>query len=188
MALDATDIRVAGNTHIYLGAVGAVFPDWDDEPDTDDWTDVGYVTPDGVTFNFGREINEIYAMQSAEPVRVVNTRLPKTLGFNLMQQGRTQFAVAMGGGTWAAEVGATGVFRYEPPVVGANDERSALVEMIDGENTYRWHFKRVINREAIEFKYVREDAATFPVTLAVLPPADNTASFYLLSDDPAIAA
>lgn len=187
MALDATDIRVAGNTHIYLAPVGTAFPDWDEAPAVA-WIDVGYVTTDGVTFNFGREVNEIYAMQSSEPVRVVNTRLPKTLGFELMQQGRTQFQVAMGGGEWTTEGGVTGVFRYEPPAVGANDERAALIEMIDGDNTYRWHFKRAIQREAIEFKYVREDAATFPVTLAVLPPADNTASFYLLSDDPAVAA
>lgn len=187
MALDATEIRVAGNTHIYLAPLDTDFPDWGDVPAVA-WVDVGYVLPEGVKFAFDREINEIYAMQSAEPVRVVNTKLPKSIGFGLMQSGRTQFSVAMGGGTWALETGETDVFRYEPPDVSDTDEKAALIEMVDGTNTYRWHFKRVQNKEGIEFTYVREDAASFPVTLAVLPPSDNSKPFYLLSDDPAVAA
>lgn len=186
MALDATDIRVAGDTHIYLAPLATAFPVWGDAPAAA-WIDVGYVTTDGLEFKFDRTINEIYAMQSAEPVRVVNTRLPKQIGFQLMQSGRTQFELAMGGGAFTLESGETDVYRYEPPAVGATDERAALIEMVDGTNTYRWHIKRVQNREGITFKYVRQDAATFPVTLAILPPADNSVSFYMTSDDPALA-
>lgn len=187
MALDATEVRVAGNTHIFTAPVGTAFPAWGDVP-ADPWVDVGYVTTDGVTWTFDRTITEIYAMQSDEPVRVVNTRLPKSIGFSLMQAGRSQFALAMGGGTWAAEAGETGVFRYTPPEVGTNDEYAVLVEMIDGDNTYRWNIKRSQNREGITFNYVRDDAATFPVTLAMLAPDDGTAPYYMTSDDPAVAA
>jgi hypothetical protein len=187
MALDATDIRVGGNTRIYLAPLASAFPAWDEVPD-DPWIDLGYVTTDGVSFNFGREINEIYAMQSAEPVRTINTRLPKTVGFNLMQSGRDQFLVAMGGGTWTAEGSETDVYRYEPADVGATDERALIVQMEDGGNIYRWHFKRTQNREGIEFAYQREDAATFAVTMAVLAPQDDSKPFYLVSNDPALAA
>lgn len=186
MALDATDIRVGGNTRVYLAPINTAFPAWDITPAAP-WVDLGYTTEDGVAFTFNREINEIYAMQSDEPVRTINTRLPKTVGFNLMQSGRDQFLVAMGGGTWADEVGQTGVFRYEPPSVGATDERSILVEMVDGDHTYRWHFKRGQNREGIEFSYARQDASTFAVTMAILAPADGSVPFYLLSDDTALA-
>lgn len=189
MALVAEDVRVAGNTRIYLAPTATAFPDWDDPlEDAVGWTDVGYVTTDGVTWNMGREIKEIEAMQSADPIRVISTKLPKTLKFDIMQMGRTQLALALGGGAWTPESGSTGVFRYEPPDVSEIVERAAVVEMLDGDNTYRWHIKRVQNREGVEFKYTRDDAATLPVTLAVLAASDGTKPFYLLTDDTAVAA
>ena len=68
MALDSGDIRVAGDTHIYLAPLLTTFPAFATDPDDADWTELGYVTPDGITLSFSREINEIYAMQSSEPV------------------------------------------------------------------------------------------------------------------------
>jgi hypothetical protein len=187
MALDSGDIRVGGDTHVWLAPVATAFPDWGEDP-ADPWVDLGFTTTDGVTFNFGREINEIYAMQSAEPVRTINTRLPKTIAFNLMQAGRDQILLALGGGSWALEATETDVYRYEPPSVGEIDERALLIEMADGDAHYRWHFKRAQNREGIEFSYQREDAATFSITMAVLAPTDASVPFYLTSDDPSVGA
>lgn len=187
MTIAAGDIRVAGTAHIYLAPVATAFPDWDDAP-AGDWTELGYVTTDGITLSFGREVNDIFAMQSAEPVRTVATRLPKTVGFSLMQQGRQQLLLALGGGAFTPEAGVTGVYRYEPPEASVVDERAMIVEMVDGEFTYRWHYKRTQNREGVEHKYLREDAATFPVTQQILQPDDGSKPFYMLSDDPALAA
>lgn len=189
MALDALAVRVAGNTRIYLGAVSAAFPAWDDPLEDDPaWTDVGYVTEAGVTWEMGRDVKDINAMQSAEPIRVISTKLPKTLSFDIMQAGREQYALAMGGGAWVAEVGATGVYRYEPPDVAEIVEKAAVIEMIDGDNTYRWHVKRCQNREGVTFKYTRDAAAEMPVKLAVLAAPDGSKPFYLLSDDVRFAA
>lgn len=187
MAFDATDIRVAGNAHIYLAPAGTAFPDWDETPGAP-WVDAGYVTTDGITLAFNREVTDIFAMQSLDPVRTIATRLPKTIAFSLMQQGRDNLLLALGGGTFSAVVGETGVFMYEPPDASVMDERAAIIEMADGEFTYRWHYKRLQNREGIEHKYLREDAATFPVTMQVLTPDDASVPFYLTTDDPAYAA
>lgn len=187
MALDAADVRVGGDAHIFLAPLATAFPDWDEAPDPTDWTELGYVTPDGVTLAFNREVNDIFAMQTAEPIRTVATRLPKTVAFSMMQQGRDQLLLALGGGTFTPEAGATGVVRYEPPDASVVDERAMLVEMIDGVATYRWHYLRVQNREGVEHKYLREDAATFPVTMQILQPAGGAKPFYFLSDDPAFA-
>jgi hypothetical protein len=184
MALDAGDVRVAGNAHIYLAPLLTVFPTFATEPDADDWTELGYVTPDGITLSFTREINEIFAMQSTEPVRVVSTRLPKTVGFTMMQGGQDQLLLALGGGTFTT---AGSVYKYEPPDPSVVDERAMVVEMIDGTNKYRWYYKRVQNREGVEHKYLREEAATFPVTMQILAPTDNSVPFYMETDDPAFA-
>jgi hypothetical protein len=184
MAFDAGDIRVAGVANIYLAPLGTAFPAWETPP-ADPWMDLGYVTPDGITANYGREVTEIYAMQSADPVRIISTRMPKTIAFSMMQQGRDQLILAMGGGTYATEAALTDVFRYTPPDASVIDERAMLVEMVDGAFTYRWEYKRVMNREGVEEKLLREDSVNFPVTMAILIPADNSAPFNMITNDPA---
>jgi hypothetical protein len=186
MAFDAGDIRVAGVANIYLAPLATPFPAWDTAPATP-WMDLGYVTPDGITANYGREVTEIYAMQSADPVRIISTRMPKTIGFSMMQQGRDQLILAMGGGTYALEASETDVFRYTPPEASVIDERAMLVEMVDGLYTYRWEYQRVMNREGVEEKLLREDSVNFPVTMAILIPADNSAPFNMITNDPAYA-
>ncbi len=50
MANDATAVRVAGNTQIYLADVGTAFPDFADDMNDIaqvDWIDLGYVTTEG---------------------------------------------------------------------------------------------------------------------------------------------
>lgn len=186
MAFDAGDIRVAGIAHIYLAPLATAFPAWDAVP-ADPWVELGYVTPDGITATYGREVTEIYAMQSADPVRVISTRTPKTIAFSMMQQGRNQLILAMGGGSYALEAAETDVYRYTPPDASVIDERSMLVEMIDGTNVYRWEYKRVQNREGVEEKLVREDSANFPVSMQILVPADGSAPFSMVTNDPAYA-
>jgi hypothetical protein len=126
-------------------------------------------------------------MQSADPVRVISTKTPKTIAFAMMQQGRDQLILAMGGGTYALEGTETDVYRYTPPDASVIDERAMLVEMADGTNIYRWEYKRVQNREGVEEKLLREDAATFPVTMAILVPTDASAPFHMVTNDPAYA-
>jgi hypothetical protein len=188
MALDAGDIRVAGTAHIYFAPLLTTFPAFDEVPDPDDWDELGYVTTDGLTLTFGREVTEIYAMQSLEPVRVIATKVPKTVGFSLMQEGRSQLIMALGGGTFTTTgVAPDIVYKYEPPDASVIDERSMIVQMLDGTNEYRWYYKRCQNREGVEHKYVREDAATFPVSMQILAPTDESAPFYLETNDPAYA-
>ena len=182
MALNSGDIRVAGMAHVYLAPLATTFPAWD-VPPPDPWVELGYVTTDGITATYGREVTEIYAMQSSDPVRIISTRTPKTIGFAMMQQGQDQLILAMGGGTYAAD-GVTGAFRYTPPDPSVIDERAMIVEMIDGTFTYRWEYPRVQNREGVEQKLVREDATTFPVVMQILTPADGSAAFEMVTDDP----
>ena len=126
-------------------------------------------------------------MQSADPVRIISTKMPKTIAFNMMQQGRDQLLLALGGGEYALEAAETDVYRYTPPDPAEIDERAMLVEMIDGDNTYRWEYKRVQNREGVEQKLLREDASTFPVTMQILIPSDQSAPFNMITNDPAYA-
>jgi hypothetical protein len=188
MALDAGDIRVAGMAHVYFAPLLTPFPAFDEDPDPADWAELGYVTTDGITLSFTREVTEIYAMQSIEPVRVIATKMPKTVGFAMMQEGADQLILALGGGTVTASgVAPDVVYKYVPPDASVLDERAMIVQMLDGTNEYRWNYKRTQNREGGEHKYLREDAATFPVTMQVLAPTDESEPFYMETNDPAFA-
>lgn len=190
MANDATAVRVAGQTQIYLADVDTPFPLFDDDLTAEaDWTDVGYVTTDGVTWNFGRETTDIEAMQSFDPIRTITTKVPKTLGFAIMQVGQEQFALALGGGTWTTTgVAPAIIYRFEPPDPSQLAERAAIVEMVDGTNKYRWNVKRLTQKEAVEYKYTRDAAATMPVSLSILAAPDGTEPFYMETNDPSAAA
>lgn len=189
MALDAGDIRIAAMAHVYMAPVGTTFPAFDEDPDPLDWSELGYITTDGITIGVSRDIQEIYAMQSLEPVRVIATKVPKTVKFAMMQEGQQQLAIALGGGTWT-ETGVAPdiVYKYIPPDPSVIDERAIVVQYMDGDYEYRWNFKRSQNREGVEHKLVRDDAASFPVTMQVLAPLDESEAFYIESNDPALAA
>ena len=184
MPTDAGDIRVGGEAKIFLAPLGTAFPTFDVEP-ADPWVDLGYVTTDGITLTYGREITEIYALQSIDPVRIIQTKAPKSISFAMMQHGREQLFLALGGGTFTDEVTPAGVVRYTPPPASFIDERAMLLELVDGTAKYRYEYKRCQNREPVENKLVREDAATFPVTMQILVPSDSSAPFEMLTNDTA---
>lgn len=187
MANDASAVRVGGATQIYLAPVGTAFPAFADDLTTSaDWIDTGYMSTDGVTWHFEREVTELEAMQSLDPIRILVTKLPKSFEFGMMQSGQEQFAVALGGGSWAEQGTASGIFEYKPPGAGELVERAAVVEMIDGTVKYRWLIKRCQNKDATEFKYVRDDASTMPVTLSILAAPDGSDPFTIETNDPAV--
>jgi len=188
MANDASAVRVGGATQIYMAPVGTAFPPIGTAISTiPAWIDTGYVSTDGVEWEFARETTEIEAMQSLDPIRIMTTKLPKSFKFGLMQSGQEQFAIALGGGTWAEEGTATGIFTYTPPSISEVVERAALVEMIDGTIVYRWEIKKCQNKEGVTFKYVRDDAATMPVTMTILAAPDGSEPFTISTNDPAMA-
>src|SRR4051812_35818400 len=185
MANNADAVRVGGATQVYMSPVGTAFPPFDTAISTvPAWIDTGYIATDGLTWHFDREVTEIEAMQSLDPIRIMTTKLPKSFEFGLMQSGQEQFALALGGGSWAEEGTATGIFVYTPPDISEVVERACIVEMVDGLVTYRWEIKKCQNKEGVEFKYVRDDASTMPVTMTILAAPDGSAPFNIRTDDP----
>jgi hypothetical protein len=185
VANNADAVRVGGATQIYMAPVGTAFPTFDVAISTvPAWIDTGYVSTDGVEWEFGREVTEIEAMQSLDPIRIMTTKLPKSFKFGLMQSGQEQLALALGGGSWAVDAVDTTLFIYTPPDVSEVVERACIVEMIDGPIVYRWEIKKSQNKEGSTFKYVRDDAATLPVTMSILAAPDGSAAFNIKTNDP----
>lgn len=188
MALDSTEIRVAGSGGVYVAPLDTDFPDFGDDLEADEnFLNLGYITEDGATFNVSRESEDIYSWQSLDPVRTINKRIPKSVKFNLQQTTKETIELALGGGTWDPSEDEPIVWTYTPPDVGDVDERAMIVQLIDGDLVYRWLFPRSLNKEGIEFNATRNKEIGYPVTMSILQPADGAVPFTFATNDQAVA-
>jgi hypothetical protein len=177
--LEAANVVVAGTGHVWVAPDGTTLPA-DLDPLDDPWTDIGYISEDGVTFTISRDQTDIAAWQSLEPVRVLITSEPKVIGFELMEFDEDTLVLAFRGGTVVAGPPA----KYTPPDAGASDVRAMVVDGIDGAYTFRFVFPRVSLQGDVEWNLNRSDAVRFPLEFQVLA---STTSWYIMSDHPGLS-
>ncbi len=181
MAISADEVRVAGTGRVYTAPKGTALPTTVDSALPADWTDLGYVTTDGVSFTFSRETEDLAAWQG-DKIRVLSLSEPKMVEFTLMQTDAAVLETAFGGGTI---VTAAGVTTYTPPLRGENVERSMVIEFLDDDITYRYAFGRVQQEGDVNFVLTREGAVEYPVTFGVL---EATPAYTIITNDPAMEA
>ena len=179
---DPDEVLVAGFGDIYEAPVGTAFPANIDAAIPDGFSAVGYVTEEGARFSFGRELNEIMAWQSRDPIRQVVTAIPKTVSFDVQQWNGRTAKLALGGGTITET--AAGAFEFEPPDEDYIDERAFIVVGLDGDKNYRFCFRRATNEAGVEFAFVRDNPAVLPITLKVLAAGGGLKSYFVQTDDP----
>jgi hypothetical protein len=179
----AANILVGAGGSIYVGPVGATLPTDLTSPLDGSFTDVGYISEDGITLSASTDVTDIGAFQSLLPVRKIVTGRNFDLSFTLREWQEQTLVLAFGGG----EVSETtsGVYRYDPPAAGdALYERAMVVEWRDGDKNYRLVINRGTVSEAVETSITRTNAADLPITFSVLD--DDGDTYFLLTDDPAM--
>jgi hypothetical protein len=177
---EAQNVTVAGTGSVLVAPEGTAMPA-DLDPLDDPWVDLGYITSDGVKFTLSRDQEEIDAWQSADPVRVLVTKEPKTIAFDLLEFDQATVLLVFRGGAWAA--GPPPI--YTPPTAGASDVRALVVDGFDGTDGFRFCFPRVSLTGDVEFTLQRTDAIHPTVELSVL--ASET-PWQLIGDLPGFAA
>ncbi|MGE0138660.1 MAG: hypothetical protein AB7R77_12635 [Ilumatobacteraceae bacterium] len=184
MSLEANEVVIGLTGHLYRAPIGTALPaNISTALPAHVWVELGYTTPDGVTFSFGRDVNKIMGWQSFEALRVVTTALPKTIKASLLQMNQNTFSSAMGGGYWTEPT--SGKYQYDPADEDDVDEFVYIVEFTDKGYTYRFIFRRVQNTSGAEFTVNRNDAVALPLEVEVL--GSNTPGekpWLLQTDDP----
>jgi hypothetical protein len=183
MAFDATEVIIGASGHVHAGPLTSDAPADEAAVLDTDFHELGYVTEEGATFTQTREIADIMAWQSFEPVRrIVNSRTT-VISFGLRQWNSDTLPFALGGGTVAAG-------HYEPPDPGTMDERSLILEWEDGALDYRLYIPRGLVTSAASFNLRRTDNAALPVEFSVLANTDagkiGGKPYKLFSNDPAL--
>lgn len=187
MPIDSTQVRSFGSGRLWAAPLATALPTAFDSVPNAAFIDLGYIDEAGPRFSFGRETNEVMVWQSYDPVRVINTRIPKEVTAKLMQTNPVVTALAMGGGDVDLPVALdTDNARYTLPDEEDVDERALIVDGYDGTIIHRWVFPRVQNLNGVEFAFVRSDATGYELKFKALSHA--TKPFLLTNDASFVAA
>jgi hypothetical protein len=186
MAQDATQVVVAGSGNVYVGPLTTPEPNTEvATPDTD-WVDLGYTTPDGVTFSLARTVTDIDAWQSFDPIRKIVSGIVTSLAFSLRQWNVENLPFALGGGVVTEE--SAGEYLFTPPDPSEIDERSMLLRWIDNDKHYQLYVPKGIVTGTATFQMTRSDAVNLPVEFSPTRVDADTALFLIRTDDPAFEA
>lgn len=186
MSLESSEVRVMGTGHVYVAPVGTAFPTNISTAVSfaAGWRELGYVSEEGARFKFSREMNEVMAWQSYDPVRMVVKSVPKEVSFDLEQWNQFTLQLALGGGTVTEPTPDN--YLYEPPAESVVDERALIIEGQDGNYKYRFCYRKTLNSSGVEFPFVRENPVMFPITMRILAADGGLGSFLLQTNDPNI--
>jgi len=185
MTKNADELVVGANGTIYTAPVGSAIPASIETPLAAEWSDLGYATEDGVSWNDGKTLESIRAWQSFYDLRRIVTAKEGSLSFSLMQWNADTVKLAFGGGTITEP--ASDAYRYVPPDPGEIDERMMAVEWIDGDSDFRLIFPKGMVSESVETNIVRTAAGLLPITFSLLG-EDGTDPFILDTNHPAFAS
>ena len=187
MAIDSSEIVVAGDATVSVGPVGSTGPT-DVETALDAaFVDLGATSEDGIEWTPGMETEAISVHQALYAVRYVVTDRTLEFGFELLQWNQETLKLALGGGTITTTAGPPAYYTYTPPAPEEIYYRALVLAWQDGDYTFRLHVPKVMVTDTSAITLARTDAAGIPLTLAVVA-TDGTSEYTLISDHPGLAA
>lgn len=188
MALNKARIRVAQNARVYLAPVGTAAPADAVVPLAAAWREVGYFTPDSLSWSTDPSFEEVRSHQSNFATRRFQTEDNASLSVDLQEWSADNFRAVYGGGTVTEVTPATvpPTYKFSPPQIGGREQVAAVVEIVDGEITHRRIIPQCEQNEGVEQTMEKGSESTLPLRLAILG-SDLGDPWYDLTTDPAFA-
>jgi hypothetical protein len=164
MALTSANVRVAVTGGVYRGATSAAAPTATDSTLTG-FTELGYVSEEGITESRSRSTNDIRAWQNGDVVRTVVTDSTVTFSFTLLET--TQEVLEAYYGTTAT----TAVGEGSIQILGAETggRFSWVIDIIDGAHATRIYVPQGEVSEPGEITYANGDAIRYGFTITAYP-------------------
>lgn len=128
MALNAENVVVGITGKVYVGATSATAPTSSTSSLTG-FTELGYVSADGVTFSNDRATNQIRAWQNADLVREIVTEGTTTYQFMLLETTQDVIETYFGGTL------VNGKLELVPTSTGG--QKSFVIDVVDGAKAIR---------------------------------------------------
>lgn len=164
MALDSTKVRVAVTGAVSTGLTSAAAPTGTASALTG-FTDLGYVTEDGVTITFpdAGDATPIKAWQNGAVVRVIRstTEDNPTVTFMLMETKKEAVEAALG--VALVQTATEGSFEFDTADIMA--AKSWIVDVVDGTELIRAYVPAGVPTSGVELVFKNEEPIGYAVTL-----------------------
>lgn len=181
---DADQVVIGANGSVYVAEVGAAEPADISVALGVAWTELGYVSEDGVSITDAKSTGEVRAWQSFYAIRRFVESRNLTVGFQLQQFAGENVVLALGGGAVADDGG--GAYTYTPPSPEDVDERALAIEWQDGTKNYRVIVRKATVSDDVELVVARTQEVGLPLTFEALG-EDGTDLYILQTDDASFA-
>lgn len=177
MALDASKVRVAITGAIYVGPTGSTAPTDATSVVDSAFTDLGYVSEDGVTESHPDDVQEITAWQNGAVVRRVISKSDTTFQFTLIETKKGSLELYYKGSQVEVDGGG-----YKMDVVAPQaDPRAFVIDVIDGTKHERIYIANGEINERGDRNRNNSEASGYQVTLTAYPVNDVVMTIF--SDD-----
>lgn len=183
MANDADNISIGANGKLLTAPVGTSFPTTIAGAWTS-FTEVGYLSEDGVSISHDKTTSEVMAWQSLFPVRRHVTGMNLTITAALREFTGSNVELALDGVITSG--GSPTMYTFTPNDPEDMASVALGVEWQDGAKTYRLRVPRVMVSEGVEFAVNRQGPSELPLTFSLMAETGVT-PFTIISDDPAWA-
>lgn len=170
MALDATEIRVAGTGAFWKAPAGTTLPADSTTAWANGFINLGYAT-DGfkASPNFSTQV--IRGWQSKQPLRNITTEFDYKFSFELLQSNKETVSLAWGGATITAGTG--GAYTMTLPA-DPTAEFALGIDWSDGTTNQRIVIPRASLTALPEVTFTKEDAVKYSFEIQALVPADGS--------------
>lgn len=179
---DQTQIRVAGDGHLFVAPVDSPAPVDATTALDAAWIDLGFVSPDGAEFRLGVDVVDIRVWQSFYIQRKIVTGRDAVLAFALSQWFPETVQLAFGGGTYEDVGGGT---LYHPPTPETLDERALVLETLDGDRAMRIYIPKGLVASGVTTSFSRADASLLPIEFTATPTGADDPWTAIWDDDDA---
>lgn len=169
MALSADSVVVGITGKCYVGATTATAPTASDSTLTG-FTELGYVSADGIAHALDKSTNQIRAWQDASLVREVVTEATETFSFSLLETNEAVLELYFGATMTAGKI------EVNPAATGGR--KSFVIDVVDGDKVIR-HYIPSGEVLAVEAQTIANgEALMYGVTVTAYATAGRTSDAF----------
>lgn len=173
MALVAANVRVAVTGGIYRATLGTTLPTSATSSLSGSFTDLGYVSEEGVTQSIGRDVTDIASWQNGDVVRVVQTSHTVSFSCSLIETKDSTLSTFYGNHTSGATEITGDIFDHYTWVIQATDgDVKIRLAIPDGQVT-----------ETGDVTWTNGELVAYPITITAFPNSSGVKAYKYISTD-----